>query len=261
MKKYDFHPLANRLPLLFGREFEELKSDMKANGQQVPAVLFEGKILDGRNRYRACQDLGIELRVVNYSKAQAKTYVISANLYRRHLTRYQQDELIRRLIIEQEALDLTNKEIAKVADVSQRTVNRAKRQHRQSATKEGGLAQSDNGEIVDANGTAIPPAALPYWNRIPEAKMVLGQIAAAKSQVKKLLPDDPMWARISLDGIIGDLGSVYTRFAAALPKYVCPYCKGTKPADCKFCKGRGVVSEWEWGMVPIELKPKSNQPF
>jgi len=92
--KLDFHPLANEFPLLDedSPEFLALVEDIRANGLQEPIRLFEGKILDGRNRYRACLKTGKELRTEEppMTYEQARDFSISKNLQRRHLTRSQQ---------------------------------------------------------------------------------------------------------------------------------------------------------------------------
>jgi AraC-like DNA-binding protein len=253
MKKLEYHELAQMLPLMNEPDCNELAANMKEVGQQVPIVLFEGKILDGRNRYRACEKLGIEPRIAHYNKDQARDYVISQNLYRRHYSRFEKNGLLMRLIAKQESLDMTNKEVAQTAGVSKRTVQRAKRK---TVPKPPVLSPPSDGEIVDENGTLVPPPARFYWDRIPEAKMVLGQLRAAKAQVKKLLPDDPMWVEAGINGVLGDLGSAINRFSTAIPAYVCPYCKGLKPESCSQCKGRGCMSEFAWNFVPEELKPK-----
>ena len=57
-----FHLLANLLPLMEGDEFEELVEDIREHGLYQPIVLYEGAILDGRNRYRSCREAGVEPR-------------------------------------------------------------------------------------------------------------------------------------------------------------------------------------------------------
>jgi site-specific DNA-methyltransferase (adenine-specific) len=44
----------------------ELRADIQANGQREPITICDGMILDGRNRYRACVELGIEPRTRQY---------------------------------------------------------------------------------------------------------------------------------------------------------------------------------------------------
>lgn len=81
----EFHPLANIFPLIEGAEFDALVADVKENGVQQPIILFEGKILDGRNRYRAATQAGVEFDTTEYFEADPLAYVVSLNLHRRHL--------------------------------------------------------------------------------------------------------------------------------------------------------------------------------
>lgn len=80
------HPIASIFPLLAEPELAELAEDIKANGVQVPIVLFEGKILDGRNRYRAAQSVGAHFVTNHYAGDSPTAHVISLNLKRRQLT-------------------------------------------------------------------------------------------------------------------------------------------------------------------------------
>jgi len=88
MKSYEIHPEANEMPLLEGAAYEEFKKDIERNGIQHPILLLDGKIVDGRNRYRVCTELGIEPKVKNVKlgKRKMRELVASENYFRRHLS-------------------------------------------------------------------------------------------------------------------------------------------------------------------------------
>jgi hypothetical protein len=81
------HPLAQCFPMLPEAELQDLAKDVKVNGLRHNIGLFENMILDGRNRYAACQmqNIPIEDHLVNYEGSDPIGYVISVNLRRRHL--------------------------------------------------------------------------------------------------------------------------------------------------------------------------------
>jgi hypothetical protein len=84
------HALADEFPLIEGEDFNKLVADIKAHGQREPIVLYEGKILDGRNRYRACLRARVRPKTVQYTGDNPIAYVLSENMRRRHLTKGQQ---------------------------------------------------------------------------------------------------------------------------------------------------------------------------
>jgi hypothetical protein len=81
------HPVADLFPPMADAEYEELKADIKANGLLVAIWTFKGMIIDGRNRYRACLELGIQPRFQEWDGNRSLVgFVISLNDRRRHLT-------------------------------------------------------------------------------------------------------------------------------------------------------------------------------
>lgn len=89
--KYEAHAAADLFPLMNAAQLDELASDISVHGQLEPILVFDGKILDGRNRYLACVKAGKEPRILDapldhISGQTATEWVLSHNLLRRHLT-------------------------------------------------------------------------------------------------------------------------------------------------------------------------------
>jgi len=85
--QYTFHEVANIFPMMSDDEFSALVEDIRLNGQRQPIYVHDGQIIDGRNRYRACQQLGIEPDTRVWDGAGSLvSFVVSLNLQRRHLS-------------------------------------------------------------------------------------------------------------------------------------------------------------------------------
>jgi ParB-like chromosome segregation protein Spo0J len=120
--KLEPHPFSALFPPISDDDFSKLVADIKANGLHQRIVRYQGKILDGNNRYRACSLAGIEPTFVDFSgtDAHAQSYVISANIHRRHLSPDQRRDIIAMLL----KADPTksNRQIADTAKASHHTV-------------------------------------------------------------------------------------------------------------------------------------------
>lgn len=90
----ELHPLCTLFPRLSGAEFESLKDDIRANGLRNPIVIHDGMILDGGNRYRACIEIGVTPKTVKFDGGNLVSFVLSANLHRRHLSPGQQAAIV-----------------------------------------------------------------------------------------------------------------------------------------------------------------------
>lgn len=83
------HPVAALFPLMEGSDFAALVDDVRANGLLNPIWLHrDGTILDGRNRYRACVEAGLEAQFKTWVGPDSGVvqFVTSMNLHRRHLS-------------------------------------------------------------------------------------------------------------------------------------------------------------------------------
>lgn len=81
-----FHPYSEIFPLIEGAEFDALVADIKEHGLREKIWLYDGKILDGRNRFLACKKAGVKPLTRKFTGKDALAFVVSLNIARRHLT-------------------------------------------------------------------------------------------------------------------------------------------------------------------------------
>lgn len=81
-----FHPYSEVFPLLDDERMAELVEDIKANGLAEPIWRYKGQVLDGRNRFLACQKAKVKPRFTDYTGPDPLSFVLSLNVHRRHLS-------------------------------------------------------------------------------------------------------------------------------------------------------------------------------
>jgi hypothetical protein len=84
-----FHPVAEMCPWNAAK-YEEIKEDIRKNGLLLPIWTYQGKIIDGRHRYRACRELGIKPEFQEWDGTGSLVdFVLSLNVRRRQLSESQ----------------------------------------------------------------------------------------------------------------------------------------------------------------------------
>lgn len=131
-----FHPLADLFPLMEGAEFDELAASIKANGLREEITLLDNSILDGRNRYRACEKAGVKPRFEEFTGDDPYAFVADKNIHRRHLNESQLGLIGARMATLKRGGDRSNvaigtlplsaEQIAKTLGISRHTIQRGK---------------------------------------------------------------------------------------------------------------------------------------
>src|SRR5262245_17371938 len=199
-QKLKFHPLADIFPLMEGAEFDALVDDIRANRLRDRIVLYEGMILDGRNRYRALRVLGVDLQAIRDQCCITRdccvehhggpaAYVISANIHRRHLTAEQKRDLILK------CADWSKSDCAIAAEMktNKNTVGRLRKEAEQKATVPTGTVE----KRVGKDGKA---------RQQPAKKTVVKKVAPPTPvKVKKTRRQDAERMNVEADALVTKL--------------------------------------------------------
>jgi len=140
-----------------GPAFDELAIDIEERGLDEPILLYEGKILDGRNRYRACEKVGRVPRYETFegTRKEALARGLASNLKRRHL-----DESQRAMVA------------AELANLPYGT-NRYTRDI--DASIEAPISQSEAAEMLNVSRGSVQRAAAILKDGVPELAKAVKQ--------------------------------------------------------------------------------------
>lgn len=184
------HEYADLFPMMATADIAGLADDIKENGQAYPIVTYEGKILDGRNRYQACTMAGVDPQFTEYDGAEPLAFVVSHNLHRRHLSESQRGmvgaklanlEAHRPKLTSAIALvnpPITQAQAAEMLNIGVDTIKRSK------AVLKNGIPELQD---MQMSGEVSAKAACEVA-KLPEEeqrKAVLGGVAGVKAAAKK----------------------------------------------------------------------------
>lgn len=159
----EFHPFAEDYPLMPAYELGRLEEAMRERGfdPRFPVVLYEGKVLDGRNRWICAERAGVKPKTVEFkgTEEEARRFVITANEERRHLNpiwlKERREERIARVVdARQEGHSL--RAIAEQEGVSESQV---REDLKKASTAQGCAVEPEEGAVTGRDGrtrTATP---------------------------------------------------------------------------------------------------------
>jgi N6-adenosine-specific RNA methylase IME4/ParB-like chromosome segregation protein Spo0J len=198
MGRLTFHPLVEIFPQMEKCAFAAFVADVKENGVREPIVIHKGQILDGRNRWLACQRLGIECPRREYDgKESAKAllaFVLSANLQRRHLSESQRAMVAGKIANMTHGGDRKSDQAANLPLVSQADAGKrmgvSERSVRDAVKVLSGAAPEvaravDNGGLVVSVAAQLTDHSAEFQRQVV-AKIVNGEAATSAEAIRQV---------------------------------------------------------------------------
>lgn len=198
MTNLEYHPLANLFPLIEGKDFDEFCAGIKADGiLHDKIVLLEGKILDGRNRYRACMTTGVTAHFETYNAnlhGDPLKYVIGKNLHRRHLSDRQRASIAGKL--------------AALAPGRPPTVPEGDEPDAPRPVEEtppiGGVSAEQAGEMLNVAPRQVERARVVHEQGVPELRDALdrGDVPVSIAETVARLPEEEQRREVERRGLL-----------------------------------------------------------
>ena len=180
------HPAAEIFPLLGGAEFDSLVADIRANGLREAIRLDrDGRILDGRNRLRACEAADVEPRFRTYKGDDAVAFVVSLNLHRRHLNPSQQAMVAARLADMPQGTRTDLAQICAKSQTDAATLLNVSRRSVQHATKVLADGAEELVAAVDRGTVMVSDAAVVAGEAHRVQRALLSMVADGKADTLK----------------------------------------------------------------------------
>lgn len=167
---FEIHEAADAFPMMEEDRYSELLTDVKVHGLRVPITLCDNKILDGRNRYKVCIELGIDPRTVDFD-GDPWAYVWSLNGQRRDLVADQRYLIWKHCHEHSEAYLSEKRRIQEEANTKRSEAAEKRERSNGGAFRPSGkpVVQQSVGTLVDKNKSQSAKASL--------AKVNMGAVA------------------------------------------------------------------------------------
>lgn len=264
-------------------EYRQLVESMRESGfdETYPIVLYEGQIIDGRHRYQAALEAGVDPIFVEWYPKDGDTperFAMRSNV-RRHMTVSQRAAYAVAMMGDK----ATIKEMSEVANVSPTTISKAKMVAEERPEM---IHEIIEGEVTmeEAIREIVPPKRQPTPKPMPEPvdddqgeidapiltdderdieerlraafkigaefKSLCKSINMIAARLEEISKTDEGHA-LKMSPIKVDLKNVRDAIKWAIPFKKCPY---PSHEGCKACKGKGWVIENVYNNIPEEIR-------
>ena len=179
-------------------DFKALRDDIEAQGLHEALWLYEGQILDGRNRYKACKELGISPQVRMYQGNDPLGFVSSMNLVRRHLNESQRALVATQITTmrQGERTDLepsanlqkvSQAKASELLNISPRSISDAKKVKAEAQPEV--INAVRDGHLAVSAATKLAQESVPVQRQVV-AKMVSGEASTVTQALKQIKTED-----------------------------------------------------------------------